>query len=86
MRDLEVFAQDGAGFVLHKEEGEERGCCVEEAGGVGFDGGSGEGGGGVAEFVDGGFCWGFGGRRRRGGWGGSSTAVGGDWEWGGGVG
>ena len=34
---------------------------MEEAGGVGCDGGGGERGGGIAEFVDGGFGWGVGG-------------------------
>ena len=72
--DLEVFSEDGAGFVLDQEEGavgvgfgdfldegEERGGGVEEAGGVGCDGGGGERGGGIAEFIDGGFGWGVGG-------------------------
>lgn len=69
MWNLEVFAEDGAGFVLHEEkgavgvglgdfleEGEEADGCMEEPWGVGLDGGCWEGCGGVAEFVDGGFC------------------------------
>lgn len=91
--NLEVLAKDGAGFVLHEEEGavgvgfcnllqerEEGGSRMEEAGGVGLDRRGREGGCGVAEFVHGWFGWWLRGRRGGGGGCGLSTAVGSDWE------